>query len=88
MISWVVVLDARVMGVVDGYIYQWLLGSCVEFSQTAVVLVISAWYGDAVVSPMLKNWPLFGQKFSTFGQSIQLLSHVSEVVSIFPSKVK
>jgi len=34
MISWVVVLDARVMGFVDGNIYQWLLGSCVEFSQT------------------------------------------------------
>ena len=26
---------------------------------------------------MLKNWPLFGQKFSNFGQSIQQHSHVS-----------
>jgi len=23
--------------------------------------------GDAVASPMLKNWPLVGQKFSKFG---------------------
>jgi len=44
--------------------------------------------GDAVASPTLKNWPLFGQKFSKFGQSIQLHSHVSEVVSIFQTKVK
>jgi len=44
--------------------------------------------GDAVATPMLKNWPLFGQKFSTFGQSMQLHSHVSEVVSIFPTKAK
>jgi len=36
--------------------------------------------GDAVASPTLKNWPLFGQKFSKLGQSIQLHSHVSEVV--------
>ena len=26
--------------------------------------------GYAVASPTLKNWPLFGQKFSKFGQSI------------------
>jgi len=44
--------------------------------------------GDAVASPKLKNWPLFGQTFSTFGQSIQLHSRVSEVVSIFPTKAK
>jgi len=31
---------------------------------------------DAIASPMLKNWPLFGQKFSKFGQNIQLHSHV------------
>ena len=42
--------------------------------------------GDAVASPTLKNWPLFGQKFSKFGQSTQLHSHVSEVVSIFQIK--
>jgi len=44
--------------------------------------------GDAVASPTLKNWPLFGQKFSTFGQSMQLHSHVSDVASIFPTKAK
>jgi len=44
--------------------------------------------GDAVASPTLKKWPLFEQKFSTFGQSTQLHSHVSEVVSIFPTKAK
>ena len=44
--------------------------------------------GDAAVSPTLKNWPLFGQKFSKFGQSIQLHSHVSEVVSIFQTEAK
>ena len=44
--------------------------------------------GDAVASPTLKNWPLFGKKFSKFGQSIQLHSHVSEVVSIFQTKAK
>ena len=42
----------------------------------------------AVASPMLKNWPLFGQKLSKFGQSIQLHSHVSEVVSIFQTEAK
>jgi len=31
--------------------------------------------GDAVASPTMKNWPFFGQKFSKFGQSIQLHSH-------------
>ena len=44
--------------------------------------------GDAVASPKLKNWPLFGKNFSTFGQSIQLHSRVSEVESIFPTKAK
>jgi len=44
--------------------------------------------GDAVASPTLKNWPLFGQKFSKFGQSVQLHSHVSEAVSIFQTKAK
>jgi len=37
MISWVVVVDGWVMGVVDDDRYQWLLLSCVKFSQTAVV---------------------------------------------------
>jgi len=44
--------------------------------------------GDAVASPTLKNWSLFGQKFSKFGQGIQLHAHVSEVVSIFQTKAK
>jgi len=33
--------------------------------------------GDAFASLTLKIWPLFGQKFSKFGQIIQLHSHVS-----------
>jgi len=52
---------------------------------------ISVWHGDAgdaVASPTLKKWPLFGQKFSTFGPTLQLHSHVSEVASIFPIKAK
>jgi len=36
--------------------------------------------GNGVASPTLKNWPLFGQKFSKFGQSMQLHSYVSELV--------
>jgi len=32
--------------------------------------------GDAVPSPTLDNWPLFGQKFSTFGQITQMHSHL------------
>jgi len=43
--------------------------------------------GDTVTFPTLKNWPLFGQKFWTFGQSIQLHSHVNELV-YFPNKGK
>jgi len=39
MISWVVLLEGRMMGVVDDDTYQWLLEFCVEFSQTAVVVV-------------------------------------------------
>jgi len=39
MIIWVVVLDGQVMGVVDDDTYQWLFGSCVKFSYTAVVVV-------------------------------------------------
>ena len=49
---------------------------------------ISVWHGDAVTSPKLKNWPLFGQKFSIFGQSIQLHLRESELVSIIPTKAK
>jgi len=52
---------------------------------------LSVWHGDAgeeVTSPTLRNWPLFGQKFSKFGQSILLHSHVSEVVSIFQTETK
>jgi len=39
MISWVVVIDSGVMGVFDDDTHQWLLGSCVECSQTAVLVV-------------------------------------------------
>jgi len=39
MISWIVGFDGRVMGVVYDDTYQWLLGSCVTFSQTAVLVV-------------------------------------------------
>jgi len=39
MITWVVGFDGRAMGVVYDDIYQWLLGSCVKFSQTAVLVV-------------------------------------------------
>jgi len=44
--------------------------------------------GDAVASPTLKNWPLFGQQLSKLGQSIQLHSHVSEAASIYQTKAK
>jgi len=43
---------------------------------------------DAVASPTLKNWPLFGPNFSKFGQLIQLHSHVKEVESVFQTKAK
>jgi len=39
MISWVVGFDDRVMGDVYDDTHQWLLGSCVKFSKTAVVVV-------------------------------------------------
>jgi len=39
MISWVVGFDGRVMGVVYDDTHQWLLGSCVKFCQTAVLVV-------------------------------------------------
>jgi len=35
-----------------------------------------------------KKLTIIWAKFSTFGQSLQLHSHVSEVVSIFPIKAK
>jgi len=47
-------------------------------NHVATLLPISVRHGDAgdaVASPTLKNWPLFGQKFSKFGQSVQLHSH-------------
>jgi len=44
--------------------------------------------GDAVASLTLKNWSLFGQIFSKFGQSTQLHSYVSAVVSVFQTKAK
>jgi len=44
--------------------------------------------GDAVASPTLENWPLFGQKCSAFGKIIQLHPYLSEVVSILPSMAK
>jgi len=37
MIIWIVVLDGRVMGVVDDDTHQWLLGSYIKFSQVVVV---------------------------------------------------
>jgi len=39
MISWVVGFDGRVMGVVSDDTHQWLLGSCVKFSQTVVLVM-------------------------------------------------
>jgi len=57
-------------------------------SQRRMRCNISVWRGgagDEVASPTLKNWPLFGQKFS---KRIQLHSHVSEVVSIFQTRAK
>jgi len=38
MKSCVVVFDGRVMGVCDKT-HQWLLGTCVKFSKTAIVVV-------------------------------------------------
>jgi len=63
----------------------------VDVYYRSMVVVISIRHGDAgdaVASLTLKNWPLFGQKVSKFGQSIQLHSHESEVVSIFQTKAK
>jgi len=45
---------------------------------------ISVRQGDAVASPMLENWPLFGQNFLRCGQIIQLHSHLTEAVSVLP----
>jgi len=42
MISWVVGFDGQVVGVVYDDTHQWLLGSCVKFSQTAVLVVKSS----------------------------------------------
>jgi len=39
MISWVVVLDGQIMGVVYDDTHQWFIGSCIKFIQTAVVVV-------------------------------------------------
>jgi len=39
MISWVVVFDGLVTVVVYDDSHHWLLGSCVKFSQTAVVVL-------------------------------------------------
>jgi len=39
MISWAVGFDGRVMGVVYDDTHRWLLGSCVKFTQTAVLVV-------------------------------------------------
>jgi len=39
MISWVVGFDGQVVGVVYDDTHQWLLGSCVKFSQIAVLVV-------------------------------------------------
>jgi len=37
--NWALVLDGRMMGVVNDDTHQWLLGSWVKFNQTAVVVV-------------------------------------------------
>jgi len=58
-------------------------GKISAYAHAASISVRHGDAGDAVASPTLKNWPLFGQNFSKFEQSIQLHSHVSEVVSIF-----
>ena len=39
MIRWVVLCDGLSMGVIDDDTHQWLLGFCVKFIQTAVVVV-------------------------------------------------
>jgi len=39
MISCVVVFDGRVTRLVYDHTHQWLLGSCVKFSQTTVVVL-------------------------------------------------
>ena len=60
-----------------------------SFHQNVKTVIIGVRHGDAgdaIASPTLKNWPLFGQKFLKFEQSIQLNPHVSEVVSIFQTK--
>jgi len=51
----------------------------------AVISVRHGDAGDAVASPTLEHWPLVGQKFSTFGQIIQLHSLLREVDSMLPS---
>jgi len=38
MISWVVAFDDRVMVAVYDDTHQWLLGSCVKFSQTTALV--------------------------------------------------
>jgi len=48
----------------------------IELAAEDILGHISIRHGDAVASPTLKNWLLFGQKFSKYGQSIQLHSHV------------
>jgi len=55
---------------------------------TSIISIRHGDAGDAVASPTLKKWPLFGQNFQKFGQSIQLYLHVSEVVSTFRTKAK
>jgi len=40
--------------------------------------------GDAVASPTLENWPLFGKKFWKFEKIIQLHWHLTEAVSNLP----
>jgi len=64
--------------------------SCIETEQYYLcsISVRHGDAGDAVASPAVKNWSLFGQKFSKFGQSIQLHLQVSEVVSISQTKAK
>jgi len=67
---------------------NWLSSYRIAFMSVLIISVGHRDAGDVVVSPTLKNWPLFGQKFSKFGQGMQLHSHVSEVVSIFQTEAK
>jgi len=73
------------LSVLDG-MYPTVLGNDIDMGVNISVRHGDA--GDAVASPTPQDRPLFGQKFSQFGQRIQLHSHVSEVASIFQTEAK